>query len=198
VSATLAMLRGAFVLACALLAIAVAAQRAHAGLKPEAPPHSHGSNSLRPVPGPGASSGKSSSAKSSSTSAPSSGSPASSYAPAVRRAAVTTAFVSGAYVHPAVPAAPPARHKPHPPAQGGGRLVGLRDAAGLDELRAVASSGGSALLLAAGFALVLLVIAEASFLGLAGSRFGVSGPRRASGRRSQEEPYPISRIQLRG
>lgn len=53
------------------------------------------------------------------------------------------------------------------------------------------------MLLAGGFALVLLVIAETSFLGLAGSRFRVGGVRAPSERRPADEPLPIRRVQLR-
>ena len=58
-------------------------------------------------------------------------------------------------------------------------------------------SRGSGLLLAAGFALVLLVIAEASFLGLARFRFGAGGARVPSKRRPAGEPLAIRRVQLR-
>jgi hypothetical protein len=46
------------------------------------------------------------------------------------------------------------------------------------------------MLVAAGIALVLLVLAEASFLGLAGSRLGRAGVR-------ADEPLAIRQIQLR-
>jgi len=68
-------------------------------------------------------------------------------------------------------------------------------AAGPDVLPSVGSSSGSALLLVAGFALVLLVLAEASFLGLAGSRFGLARGRAKP--QSEDDPLAIRRVELR-
>jgi hypothetical protein len=67
----------------------------------------------------------------------------------------------------------------------------------LNALRSVEGSGGSSLLLAAAIALLLFVMAEASFLGLAGSRLGhgEAGPR--APREPADEPLAIRRIQLR-
>jgi hypothetical protein len=90
-----------------------------------------------------------------------------------------------------------ARHRNHTLAQLSRLTFGLRDIATLDELSPTAGSGGSALLLAAGFLLVLFVIGETAFLGLAGSRLQVARARPPARRRSPEEPYPIRRIQLR-
>jgi hypothetical protein len=62
-------------------------------------------------------------------------------------------------------------------------------------LRSVESSNSarSSLLFAAGIALVLVVIAEASFLRLAGSRLGIAG-RAPARRRPADEPLPIRRV----
>jgi hypothetical protein len=160
VTATQTVCSRIFVFACALIVMAFAAQRAHAGLKPEAPPHSHGGSHtvspLHPVPGPGASE---------------------KTARAVVAAAIVRATSGSVAVQPRqhIAARPKARHPA--PAKDTGWPVGLRDAAGLNELRSVASSSGSSWLFAAGFALLLLVIAEASFLRLAGSRRGFAGGR---------------------
>lgn len=187
-----------FVFACALTVMAFAAQRAHAGLKPEAPPHSHGGSHtvspLHPVPGPGAS--EKTASTSTHVSAPTSISTTTVHRTVVA-AAIVRATSGSVAVQPRqhIAARPKARHPA--PAKDSGWPVGLRDAAGLNELRSVASSGGSSLLFAAGFALVLVVLAEASFLGLAGSRLGVGIPRDRSRRRAPEEPYPIRRMQLR-
>jgi hypothetical protein len=77
------------------------------------------------------------------------------------------------------------------------RLFELHTLAALRDLPSVASSPSSGLLLAAGFALVLLVIAETSFLGLAGSRFAPGGARPQSKRRPTDEPVAVRRVQLR-
>jgi hypothetical protein len=201
VNATGTVFSRLFVLGCALAVMAFAAQGANAGLKPEAPPHSHGGShtvgSLHPV-APAGTSGKSSSTSMVSTHYTP---PVSTYTPAVRRTAVTAAIVR-ATSHPLATrtqrhTAPPPKPRHRAPAQFSGWPVGLRDAAGLNELRSVASSGGSSLLFAAGFALLLLVIAEASFLGLIGSRPGVAGDRAPAKRRPTDEPYAIRPVQLR-
>jgi hypothetical protein len=67
----------------------------------------------------------------------------------------------------------------------------------LNALRSVEGSGGSSLLLAAGIALLLLVMAEASFLGLAGSRLGRAEARTPAPRKPADEPLAIRRVQLR-
>jgi hypothetical protein len=51
-------------------------------------------------------------------------------------------------------------------------------------------------LLVAAIALLLIVIAEASFLRLAGSRLGIAGDR-DSARRPADDSLPIRRVQLR-
>src|SRR2546430_5665764 len=186
--------RGTLVAVCALLALAALTGRAQAGPAPEAPPHPQG-GSLKPDPGPGVNT-----AKPATTPALSS-SRASSYVPSFQRAAVSAAIVRSTSVHhtSAARTTTPQRRatqpKIEPAAQHDALPVGLRAAAGFNELRSAASSGGSALLLTAGLLLVLFVIGETTFLGLAGSRLGVApAPTR---RRSSEEPYPIRRIQLR-
>jgi hypothetical protein len=166
-----------FAAACALLALAAAPQAVGAGLKPQAPPQTH-RNAPQPVAWPGASSTKSSPSTS-------------SLSPALRRTVRSAVIVRSAS---ATPQRRAPRSKAQPPAQDRGRPIGFRDAAGLNELRSVASSGGSALLLAAGLALLLLVIGETTFLGLASSRLGAPEPVK---RRPPEEPYPIRRVQLR-
>ncbi|HEY6836005.1 MAG TPA: hypothetical protein VI142_05970 [Gaiellaceae bacterium] len=191
-----------FVFGCTLAVMAFAAQRAHAGLKPEAPPHSHGGShsvgTLHPV-APG---GGSATSSSTSTAATHYTPPVSTSTPVVQRAAVAAAIVRStprpAVTQPQRHVAPPQPRPRHrASAQFSGWPVGLRDAAGLNELRSVASSGGSSLLFVAGFALLLLVIAEASFLGLMGSRPGAAGERAPAKRRPADEPYAIRPVQLR-
>jgi len=183
-------MQGMFTVACALLAFAATAQRAQAAPKPVAPPHAH-HQALKPVPWPGASSTNSSSSTGF----------LSTSIPAVRRVA-RSAVIARAIYRPdasasATPQRPAPRSKAPPPAQDRGRPVGFQDAAGLSELRSAASSSSSTLPLAAGIALLLLVIGETTFLGLASSRLGVSGPRGPVTRRPPEEPLPIRRVQLR-
>src|SRR4051794_3686470 len=181
---------GMLAVACALLAFAATAQRAQASPKPVAPPHAH-HQALKPVPWPGPSSSNASSSTRSVSTSP----------PAVRRVA-RSAVVTRAIYRPVASASPtPQRSAPRskapPPAQDRGRPVGFQDAAGLSELRSAASSSNSALPLAAGIALLLLVIGETTFLGLASSCLGVSGARGSVTRRPPEEPLSIRRVQLR-
>jgi hypothetical protein len=77
------------------------------------------------------------------------------------------------------------------------RLFALHNLAALRDLPSVAGSPSSGLLLAAGFALVLLVIAETSFLGLARFRFGAGRVHAPSKPRPAGEPVAIRRVQLR-
>ena len=193
-SPRLAMLRGMSAVACALLVLALSARLAHAGPRPVAPPHSQGNSSPQPDPSPGASS-----AKNTKTSTPLSSSRASTYTPPVPRVVATRPSVHHASVS---RASTPARQghraspKTHRPLLAGGLLAGgLMKAAGPDVLPSVGSSSGSALLLVAGFALVLLVLAEASFLGLAGSRFGLARGRAKP--QSEDDPLAIRRVELR-
>jgi cytoskeletal protein RodZ len=202
VSARQAKLRGGVgVLAvCALGAMSLAVQSANADPTPEAPPPSHAVSSPQPSSPPGAASSKTTSTA---TSAATSGSHVSTSTPSVPRVVVTTPF---AHTRASAPSTPSARARGHtapvrayapPPKRDLAPLFELRDLAGLDVLPSAANSGSSGLLLVAGFALVLLVIAETSFLGLAGSRFGPGGARAPSKRRPAEEPVTIRRVQLR-
>jgi hypothetical protein len=77
--------------------------------------------------------------------------------------------------------------------------IGLHAAAGLNVLQSMESpsSKDSSLLFVAGVALLLIVIAEASFLWIGGSRLGVTGARAPAKRRHADEPLPIRRVQLR-
>ena len=177
----------------AACALAVFAANAYAAPKPVAPPHSH-HNVVRPVPWPGASTATKS-VQTTSTVSTVGSAPA---PPTVRRAARVTVVFRTA--HGPVAASKPQRParrgqaRPIPAAQGHpGRPAGWQDAAGLSQLRSAASSSRSALLLVAGFALLLLVIAETTFLGFANSRLGVAPVRRPP----PEEPVPVRRVQLR-
>lgn len=192
--------RGMFVAACALLAFVGPALGA--GLQPQAPPHSHPQphprgHAPQPVPWPGATATKSSAPSTSSVSTSS----VSTSIPTLRRTARVAVVVRAIHEPVAAPKhqrQQPARHsKAQPPAQGHGRPVGWRDAAAFNELRSVASSSSSALLLIAGIALLLLVIGETTFLGMASSRLGVAGPQGPVTPRAPEEPLAIRRVQLR-
>jgi hypothetical protein len=190
-----ASMRLMFLTACAL---PVFAATAYAAPKPVAPPHSH-HNAVHPVAWPGASSAtksvQSTSIVSASATAPA--------PPPVRRAArVTVVFrTANGPVAPSTPQRPARRARARPAIHGPVRPAGWQDAAGLSQLRSAANSSRSALLLAAGFALLLLVIAETTFLGFAGSRLGVAPAkrpvRRPVRRGPPEEPFPIRRVQLR-
>jgi len=194
-----------FVFGCALIVMALAAQRAQAAPKPEAPPQTSGnSTSVHPDGWPSAS-GKSSSnfmqAGSPSTSTPVSTS--TSATPAATRTPVAAASVRVSSRPPHMQprrhnAAPPRRTARHqPPTLSSGWPDWLRNAARLNELSSVGRSSGSSLLFAAGIALLLLVIAEASFLGLAGARRRVVGAPEPTWRPPADEPLAIRPVQLR-
>ena len=201
-SARQAKLRGgvAVVAVCALGAMTLAVQSANAEPTPQAPPSSHAVNSPQPSSPPGAASPKTTSTA---TSAATSGSHVSTSTPSVPRVVVTTPFAHSRASAASTPSAPvlahtaPVRAHTPPPKRDLAPLFELRDWAGLDQLPSAANSGSSGLLLVAGFALVLLVIAETSFLGLAGSRFGPGGARAPSKRRPADKPVAIRRVQLR-
>jgi Predicted solute binding protein len=191
------MFRGAVVVVCALGAMVLGAQSAQAEPKPETPP-SHSVKSPKPSPTPGAASTKSSGATASTSATTAStvvgttatvhnSSPASSASTALRQS-----YTPPRRAHTAPPKPKPDRASPKL-----GQLFELRVLAGLRDLPSVESPTSSGWLLAAGFALVLLVVAETSFLGLAGSRFGVGGDPSAGKRRPAEEPLAIRRVQLR-
>jgi hypothetical protein len=192
------MLRASVVAVCVLVSMALAAQQAHAGPNPEPPPQPQGGTLPQPTPSPAATAAQSKSAK---TSTPASSSGVSNSVPSGQRAVPTTTIVHHSASAPTQShTAPPKTHnappKPAKPIQAA-RLFELRIIAGLRELPSNASSDGSGLLLAAGFALVLLVIAETSFLGLASSRFGLGGIRAPSKRRPTDDPLAIRRVRLR-
>jgi hypothetical protein len=202
------MFRGAVVVVCALGAMVLGAQSAQAEPKPETPPPSHSVNSPKPSPTPGAASTKSSGATASTSTAPASSSGASSSISSTVVGTTATVHNSSSasslstaprqsYTPPRSAHTAPPKPKPDRVPPKLGRLFELHVLTDLRELPSVASSDSSRWLLAAGFALVLLVVAETSFLGLAGSRFGVGGAPSAAKRRTAEEPLAIRRVQLR-
>lgn len=208
-SARQAMFRGAVVVVCALGAMVLGAQSAQAEPKPETPP-SHSVNSPKPSPTPGAASTKSSGATVSTSTTTASSSGASNSTSSSSTVVGTTATVHNSssassastalrqsYTPPRSAHTAPAKPKPDRAPPKLGQLFELRVLAGLRDLPSVESPTSSGWLLAAGFALVLLVVAETSFLGLAGSRFGVGDDRSAGKRRPAEEPLAIRRVQLR-
>lgn len=201
------------VLLCVLFAVAFGAQRAQAEPKPEAPPHSRsGATAPQPAPTPSASTTSSTgSASAGSTTATQSSTSTGTHVNSSTSTQVNAPVSTGTNVvqrHAARAASDPrlartqrptaprqgARHQP--PSLNSGWPLWLREA-GLNELRSVGGSDRSSLLFAAGIALMLLVLAEASFLRLAGSRLGRAGTRGAAQRRPPDEPLPIRRVQLR-
>lgn len=198
-----------FVIGCALVLMAFAAEPAIADPQPQAPPQPHSASAhVQPVPAPSASGTNSSastqvtSSTSTRVSSPTSTTPSlSTSVRTVPQSPVTAAHVrvssrshhTGPRRH-ATPRQAP-RHKP--PSLISGLPTWLRSATGLKALRSVERAGGSSLPVAAGIALVLLVIAEASFLGLAGSRLGRPDARRSARKRSADEPLAIRWVQLR-
>ena len=200
------MFRGAVVVVCALGALVLGAQSAQAEPKPETPP-SHSVNSPKPSPTPGAASTKSSGATVSTSTTTASSSGASNSTSSSSTVVGTTATVHNSssastalrqsYTPPRSAHTAPAKPKLDRAPPKLGQLFELRVLAGLRDLPSVESPTSSGWLLAAGFALVLLVVAETSFLGLAGSRFGVGDDPSAGKRRPAEEPLAIRRVQLR-
>jgi hypothetical protein len=196
--------RGALVVLCAASAMTLGAQGAQAEPKPEVPPPSHGSGSLQPSPTPSATTtpttgGKATTSASTgvSTSIPAASRVVGTTATAHQGVAVSTASPRQSHA-PRSKLAHAATPKPQRPPPRLDRLFDLRVLAGLRDLPAVGSSDGSGWLLAAGFALVLLVIAETSFLGLASSRFGARGSVRTPSQSwPADEPLPIRRVRLR-
>jgi len=201
------MFSAAIVVVCALGAIVLGVQSAQAEPKPETPP-SRSVNSPNPSPTP-ASTSSSGAAASTSTTAPASSSGASNSISSASTVVGTTATVhtsspaSSGSTAPRQSYAPRGAHSAPPKPKSDrappklGRLFELRVFAGLRELPSVASPDSSGWLLAAGFVLVLLVVAETSFLGLAGSRFGVGGDRSAGRRPPAQESLAIRQVQLR-
>ena len=200
-SATRMVVCRLFVLGCALFLMAFAAEPAMADPQPEAPPQPHsGSAHVQPVPAP-STSGTNSSASTRVSSRTSTTPPLSTSVRTVPQSPVTAAHVraSSRPLHTG-----PRRHATHrqaprhqPPSLISGWPTWLRGTTGLNELRSVGRAGGSSLPVAAGIALVLLVIAEASFLGLAGSRLGRPDARLPARKRPADEPLAIRRVQLR-
>jgi cytoskeletal protein RodZ len=187
VSARRLMVARLFVFCCALVLMAFAAGRAQADPTPEAPPQPHnGSAQLQPVPAP------STSGTSTSTSTQ-------------VNSSTTTRLGTSTSTHVSPPASTsirsvsrrPVQRRTKPqaarhqlPSLNSGWPAWLRNAAALNELPPVGGSSSTRMLVAAGIALVLLVLAEASFLGLAGSRLGRADVR-------PDEPLAIRRVELR-
>jgi|GraSoiStandDraft_4_1057263.scaffolds.fasta_scaffold12564_1 hypothetical protein len=198
-----------FVLGCALVLMAFAAEPAMADPQPEAPPQPHsGSAHVQPVPAPSASGTNSSASTqvSSSTSTQvsfptSTTPPLSTSVRTVPQSPVTAAHVRASsrplHTRPRRHATSRQASRQQPPSLNSGWPTWLRGTTGLHELRSVGRAGGSSLPVAAGIALVLLVIAEASFLGLASSRLGRPDARLPARKRPADEPLAIRRVQLR-
>ena len=190
-----------FVLGCALVLMAFAAEPAMADPQPEAPPQPHsGSAHVQPVPAPSAS-GANSSASTQVSFPTSTTPPLSTSVRTVPQSPVTAAHVRASsrplHTRPRRHATSRQASRQQPPSLNSGWPTWLRGTTGLHELRSVGRAGGSSLPVAAGIALVLLVIAEASFLGLASSRLGRPDARLPARKRPADEPLAIRRVQLR-
>jgi len=192
-----------FVFCCALVLMAFAAGRAQADPTPEAPPQPHnGSAQVQPVPAPSTSgtSASTSTQVNSSTSTPLGSSTSTHVSPpvstsirSVSHRPVTAAHVRASSRQPHARAqrrTTPQAARHQPPSLNSVWPAWLRDAAALNEVPPVGGSSSTRMLVAAGIALVLLVLAEASFLGLAGSRLGGADAR-------PDEPLAIRRVELR-
>jgi hypothetical protein len=190
-----------FVLGCALFLMAFGAEPAMADPQPEAPPQPHsGSAHVQPAPAPSAS-GTNSSTSTRVSSPTSTTPPLSTSVRTVPQSPVTAAHVRASsrplHTGPRRHATPRQAPRHQPPSLISGWPTWLRGTTGLNELRSVGRADGSSLPVAAGIALVLLVIAEASFLGLAGSRLGRPDARLPARKRPADEPLAIRRVQLR-
>jgi hypothetical protein len=190
-----------FVLGCALFLMAFVAEPAMADPQPEAPPQPHsGSAHVQPAPAPSAS-GTNSSTSTRVSSPTSTTPPLSTSVRTVPQSPVTAAHVRASsrplHTGPRRHATPRQAPRHQPPSLNFGWPTWLRGTTGLNELRSVGRAGGSSLPVAAGIALVLLVIAEASFLRLAGSRLGRPDARLPARKRPADEPLAIRRVQLR-
>jgi hypothetical protein len=178
--------------ACALVAAGIAATtaRAQQGLKPEPPPASAGGQ-LAPDPAPGAvvpeashTSSPSVSSFSPLASVPSTG----TAAPAVR------ASSSGArHARVVTTKKRPTRAAPDRPLPLAAWIWRGAESAFVSA-RASAPPASSTPLLAAGLALIVLVIGEATFLGLAANVFGIPARRQEKRRRYAEASYPIRQV----
>jgi hypothetical protein len=186
--------RRALAIVCVIAAAGATAQRAGAGPQPQDAPRGH-AKVLKPEPAPRASAAKafsaSSTSMSSSISRGSSAPAASTQVPAVSQTGSTVTDRLSARLPEKSQRARKARTSATSRPPTGVR----RDAAGFSELRPAPESGASWVLLAAGLVLVLLVIGETTFLGLAGSRFGVvTRPRGTRRVPPQATTVPIRRV----
>jgi hypothetical protein len=183
--------RRALLVACAVALSGVTAGGALAGLKPQHAPVRHGT--LKPDPAPGAGSSSTAAKVALSTAsvsvqtqvAPTSASP---------RYVVPSPRTTATPRRPAKPAVAREARRPRTV----GRLRIWPDVrhgvASLTSLRAVPGSGRSWLLLAAGLALVLLAIGEATLLKLSAGWLELSAPPRSGERRVPESTYPVRQV----
>jgi hypothetical protein len=186
-----AMFRSAILLVCCLAAAGICTKtaRAQQGLRPEPPPGNAGAQ-LRPDPAPGARTPQTSAVFTPPASSPSPSRIAatvpatSSVSSAPRQTSVRTS------VRPARPATKPSTPRGRPswawwPWRG---AVSVLASAGQT------SSSGVSIPLVAGLALLLLVIGEAAFLGLAANVFGIPERRRRERPRYAEASFPIRQV----
>ena len=198
------MCRLALLVGCSFAALGIAGTPAQAqGLKPEpAPPTAGGS--LRPDPAPGAQISEASSAVSSSPSSsaslpaslpssrPAAGSASPSSAPPSSSVSRVTTHAPGHASEKRVRPSAPAKPARPLPSLALWTWRGALSAFGSGHASTPASS--SLPLLAAGLALLVLVIGETTFLGLAASVFRIPARRPQESRRSVEASYPIRQI----
>src|SRR5438874_2641913 len=179
---TKAICRLTGLLACALVAGGIAATTARAqGLKPEPPPATGGR--LAPDPAPGTVAPETSSASSSSHSSFSA--PASAPSTGTAAPAVNAASSSSRHARVVTTEEPRTRATPDRPLPWAAWMWrGAKSAFG--SARASAAPASSTPLLLAGLALIVLVIGEATFLGLAANVFGIPARRPEERRRYAE------------
>ena len=186
-----AMFRSAIILLCCLAAAGISTKsaRAEQGLRPERPPGSAGAQ-LRPDPGPGARVPEAPVVSAPPASSPSSGHtvvsvPAASSVPYTPKQASVRATKRP--TRPATRPSPPRGRPSWAWWPWRGAVSALASAGGR-------SSSGVSIPLAAGLALLLLVIGEAAFLGLAANVFGIPARRRPEPSRYAEASFPIRQV----
>ena len=188
-----AMFRPAILLVCCLAAVGICTKpaRAQQGLKPEPPPGNVG-GSLRPDPGPGARTPDTRAVVAPPASSPTpshvaASLPANPPVSSAPRRASASVRASERPTRPATKSSPP-RGRPSWAWWPWRGAVSALASAG------TSSSSGVSILPAAGLALLLLVIGEAIFLGLAANVFGIPARRRRERPRYAEASFPIRQV----
>jgi hypothetical protein len=184
---------------CGAVGLSPAKAQAEQGLRPERPPGTVGAP-LRPDPAPSALAPETSTVSSSPTSSSSYAPPASSESSRqVAPSVPASSSVPSAPAHAVARASerrasrsPAPRHFAGRPSWAWWPWRGAVSAFG--SAQPTASPEASIPLLAAGLALLVLVIGEATFLGLAANLFGVPARRLQASRRPSDAPFPIRQV----